>query len=184
VPPFIAHGFFDRATCARIRAAMDAGTSEPTEVLAGEIMLDEEVRRAESVDVDEATLALVENRLDGLREQLAAFFGVPLTEREGTSLLRYPAGGFYRPHRDYGADGTWPGAARRQVAVVIFLNSSREQDPAGPFAGGCLRLWPDDEQAIDLWPQEGTVVAFRASMLHEVTVVAEGTRETLVDWFY
>jgi SM-20-related protein len=184
VSPFIAHGFFDPTTCVRIRAAMDAGSSEPTEVLTGGIALDGDVRRAESIDVDDATLGFIEHRLDELRTELETFFGVTLTEREGTSLLRYAAGGFYKPHRDYAADTVWPGAARRRIAVVVFLNSSREQDPAGAFGGGSLRLWPDDDEPIDVRPRAGTAVAFRADTLHEVTVVRGGVRDTLVDWYY
>jgi predicted 2-oxoglutarate/Fe(II)-dependent dioxygenase YbiX len=32
-------------------------------------------------------------------------------------------------------------------------------------------------------PTRGTLVAFPADMLHEVTPVVEGTRNAVVDWF-
>jgi predicted 2-oxoglutarate/Fe(II)-dependent dioxygenase YbiX len=181
---FVAPGFFDPQTCRRVRAAMDAGTPEASEVLGDGIALDEEVRRAAHIEIDPAMLETLEARLDAARAEIGRFYGVALTEREGTSLLRYPAGGFYKPHRDYAANAAWPGAARRKIAVVVFLASAREDEPSGPFTGGCLRLLPDDEAAIDVRPREGTLVAFPADTLHEVTPVAAGERDTLVDWFY
>jgi PKHD-type hydroxylase len=188
---YTAPAFFDRQTCARIRAAMDVGTSEPSEVLndgaldiALEIALDEDVRRATSVDVDGTTLGFIERAFDTRRDEVGQFFGVSLAAREGTSLLRYPAGGFYKPHRDYALDAAWPGAALRRVALVVFLNSSREADGAGAFAGGWLRLFPDDGETIEVRPREGTLVAFPADTLHEVTLVRDGVRDSLVDWFY
>ena len=33
-------------------------------------------------------------------------------------------------------------------------------------------------------PQAGLLVAFSADVLHEVTEVRAGTRDTIVDWFY
>ena len=68
---------------------------------------------------------------------------------------------------------SWPEAARRSVAVVLFLN--------GDFEGGLLRLFAGE--TIEIAPQAGLLVAFPADLLHEVTVVS-GTRDAVVDWFY
>jgi predicted 2-oxoglutarate/Fe(II)-dependent dioxygenase YbiX len=116
---------------------------------------------------------------------VAGNFGVTLTSREGASFLRYPPGGLYRPHRDRAVVASWPDAARRLVAVVVFLNSSRAIDVAGGFDGGVLRLFADGEAPfVEVHPRAGTLVAFRADRLHEVTPVRHGTRETIVDWYY
>ena len=163
---------------------MDAGTPEPSEVLGGGMTLDEEVRRAAHIDIDTRVLQVIEDRLDAAAPAIGRFYGLQLTEREGTGLLRYPAGGFYKPHRDYAINTAWPGAARRRIAVVVFLASSRDEEASGLFGGGWLRLFPDDGDAIDLKPRQGTLVAFPADTLHEVTVVGDGLRDTLVDWFY
>jgi predicted 2-oxoglutarate/Fe(II)-dependent dioxygenase YbiX len=181
---FIEPRLFDPPTCRRIRAAMDAGTPEPSEVLGSDMALDEEVRRAAHVDIDAMLLQVIEDRLDAAAPAIGRFYGLRLTEREGTSLLRYPAGGFYKPHRDYAVNAAWPGAARRRIAVVVFLASSRDEEPSGLFDGGWLRLLPDDGEPLDLRPRQGTLVAFPADTLHEVTVVGSGRRDTLVDWFY
>ncbi len=162
---------------------MDAGTTEPGEVLDSGIVLDEEARRAALIDIDEAMLAGIEHRLDATREALAQFFAMPLPGREGTSVLRYQPGGFYRRHRDYAADVPWPGAALRRVAVVVFLNSARQEEADGAFDGGALWLYPEDEPAVEIRPRQGTLVAFPADTLHEVTTVTGGVRDALVDWF-
>ncbi len=154
---------------------MDRAASDAAEILGAEIALDVGARRASSVDVDADTVALVERALDSHRETLAAFFSKPLTEREGAGFLRYGPGGFYGPHRDRGVVASWPGAARRTVAVVVFLNDG--------FTGGMLRVFGEDN-ARAIVPQEGTLVAFAADTLHEVAPVVEGTRDTVVDWFY
>ena len=103
------------------------------------------------------------------------FFAETLAEREGAGFLRYGPGGFYGPHRDRGIVPSWPGAERRSIAVVIFLNDG--------FGGGVLRLF-GDAGARDIVPREGTLAAFPAATLHEVASVIDGTRDTVVDWFY
>ena len=165
---------------------MNCGVPEPAEVLREHIEIALRVRHATSIDVDADTLDLVEQRLDGQRAALSTFWAASLGAREGANFLRYDEGGFYRPHRDRAVIASWPDAARRRIAVVVFLNSSREVDGSGTFTGGTLRLFHevDKNQAIDIVPRAGTLIAFRATVLHEVTVVQNGTRDTVVDWFY
>ena len=174
--------FLDSDACLRIRRAMDAGTSESAEVLHGIIERRDHVRRASYVDVATDVLEDVESRLDRRRAGIEAFFGIPLHAREGAGFVRYPDGGFYRPHRDRADVPSWPGAARRRIAVVVFLNSSREADVKGDFDGGVLRLL--GAEPVDVPPREGLLVAFRADLLHEVTGVRGGTRDAIVDWYY
>src|SRR4051812_45241486 len=103
---------------------MDRASSEAAEVLGDDIGRNLEVRDALSVDVDDATIGLVEEALDSERSAIAAFCGDPLSEREGPGFLRYRPGGFYRPHRDQGHLPSGPAAARRTIAVVTFLNDN------------------------------------------------------------
>jgi SM-20-related protein len=170
-------GFLDLAACRRISRAMDEGAPEPAEILRAGTALDVRVRQASHVDVDAATLAFVEARLDARRAQLAEWFGHPLTGREGAGFLRYGPGGFYRAHRDRGSDPSWPDAARRRVALVVFLTAC---------SGGALRLLDEDDPLRDVavTPAEGSLVAFLADTLHEVAPVEAGTRDVVVDWFY
>jgi predicted 2-oxoglutarate/Fe(II)-dependent dioxygenase YbiX len=177
-------GFLTPTLCARVREAMDAGTPEPADILGDSIETDESVRRTLHIEIDDLVRDALEERLDAARPQLEAFFGIPLGVREGPSVLRYTAGGFYRRHCDQGQVSGWPAAARRCVATVLFLTSSRTEAPDGTFAGGTLRLFAGDEvDGCDVRARAGTLVAFPATLPHEVTLVTEGVRDTAVDWF-
>jgi predicted 2-oxoglutarate/Fe(II)-dependent dioxygenase YbiX len=182
---FVAEHVVDEAICRRVREAMDDGASEPAEILGAEIDVAEHERRASHIEVSEQVLGLVEACLDSQREAIGAFFGRMLRSREGPGLLRYATGGFYGPHVDRAEVASWPQAAERAVAVVLFLESSRDVDPDGGFSGGVLRVYGDGDSAtpVDIVPTRGTLVAFPADTLHEVTPVLDGTRDTVVDWF-
>jgi predicted 2-oxoglutarate/Fe(II)-dependent dioxygenase YbiX len=156
---------------------MDAGTADAAEVLDESIERRDGTRHAASIEIDPQVIEEIERRLDAVRDAVARFFGLALGEREGPGFLRYAEGGFYRPHRDRAHVPSWPDAARRQVAVVTFLNGS------GDFEGGLLRLY-GDARTVDVRPEAGLLVAFPADLLHEVTTVRGGTRDAIVDWFY
>ena len=203
IPPvtIIPH-FLDAALCRRVQIAMDRGEMEPAEILEDGPELDREARRASIIDVDPATLAAVEARVEAARDGLSARCGVPLGGREGAGFVRYSHGGFYRPHRDRAHDADWPGAAERRIAVVVFLNSSRTVPPSlasgelwrgraaadgDEFSGGELVIYPEspyDDTPIRITPRQGSLVAFDAALLHEVRPVAGGARDVIVDWFY
>ena len=185
-PPSVIYrepAFLDRAACARIVAAMDDGVIEQAEVLDGGFEWDRAIRHATSIDVAPVVLEELERALDSRRSRLANFFGIALAEREGAGFLRYPAGGFYAPHVDRAYVDAWPAAARRAIAVVVFLNGAREGKADGAFNGGTLRIFADGN-TMDVVPRAGLLVAFRADVLHEVTEVQDGIRDAVVDWFY
>jgi predicted 2-oxoglutarate/Fe(II)-dependent dioxygenase YbiX len=172
-------GFIGSALCRQVRIAMDLGGVEPAEILEDGPALDREARRASIIEVDPATLAAVEARLDAARDGLSASCGVALGRREGAGFIRYSHGGFYRPHRDRARDADWPGAAERRIAVVVFLNAG--------FEGGELMIYPESpghDTPAQIRPHPGSLVAFDAAWLHEVRPVAGGTRDVIVDWFY
>jgi predicted 2-oxoglutarate/Fe(II)-dependent dioxygenase YbiX len=176
-------GFLRPAECLAVRSAMDAGVVEEAEILGDGIRRQALVRNAALVEPAGHVVEQIEARLEACRERVAASLGMALGDREGAGFVRYPAGGFYRPHRDRGDDPQWKQAAHRAVALVLFLNSSRDGSPDGEFDGGALRLLlPDGD--IDVTPEAGLLVAFPADALHEVTEVRGGTRDAIVDWFY
>ena len=174
----------DAPSCRRVQAAMDAGTPKQAEVLSDGFEVQEDVRRASQIDIADAVLAMVDATLDAVRIPIASFYQLVLQSREGSSFLRYETGGFYKPHVDRARVPSWPLTEKRQVTIVLFLESSRDVEPSGGFGGGLLRLFPDDGDPIDIAAQAGTLVAFPASMRHEVTRVTSGRRDTIVDWFY
>jgi predicted 2-oxoglutarate/Fe(II)-dependent dioxygenase YbiX len=160
---------------------MDEGVAEPAEVVEEPTDLPRGGRRALSIEVDARTLADVEAALDGERAAIAAFLRLQLALREGAGFIRYLQGGGYGLHRDRGdLASEWPQAARRQVSLVLFLNSSADAEGGG-FTGGVLHLV---DEGVEIVPRQGMLVAFRATTLHEVTPVTSGTRDVVVDWFY
>lgn len=163
---------------------MDVGTPEEAEILGDEIEVQQDVRRASQIEIAETVLAMVDATLDSVRIPIASFYRRVLQSREGASFLRYEIGGFYKPHVDRAHVPSWPLTERRQITMVLFLESSREIEPVGGFSGGLLRLFPDEGEPIEIVPQRGTLVAFPADMSHEVTRVTSGRRDTIVDWFY
>jgi predicted 2-oxoglutarate/Fe(II)-dependent dioxygenase YbiX len=162
---------------------MDEGEVEQAEVIAGGIRLDVQARVASVVEPPQTLVTDLETTLDACRERVAEALGLPLGEREGAGFIRYPAGGFYRAHRDRGNDPDWEPAARRAAAIVVFLNTSRAHGLAGQFDGGNLRIY-FPQGTIDVVPEAGLLVAFPADVLHQVTEVRDGTRDAIVDWYY
>ncbi len=180
---YVEPAFLDDATCRRIRQAMDDGVIEDAEILDGDVAQRDDIRRALSVEIDPSSVEEIEALLDARREAIAKFFRTELSDREGAGFIRYRSGGFYAPHQDRAEIDGWPGAARRAIAVVAFLNGSRESGPDGEFSGGILRLFAADGD-MEVKPRRGQLVAFPADVLHEVTTVTGGTRDAVVDWFY
>lgn len=162
---------------------MDAGAVEHAEVLADGIRSDFQARIASLIEPPQNLVSDIEAKLDACRERVAQALGMALGEREGAGFIRYPAGGFYRAHRDRGNDPQWEPAARRAAALVLFLNTSRANGLEGEFGGGVLRLHLPRGR-IDVVPDAGLLVAFPADVLHEVSEVFDGTRDTIVDWYY
>jgi predicted 2-oxoglutarate/Fe(II)-dependent dioxygenase YbiX len=184
-PLLIERRFLDQADCDRLQTAMDRGARETAEIVGDDIVTEEMVRRTESIEIDVAVRQWFEQRLDAIKPILATRLRRRLGVREGTGFLRYAPGGFYRTHRDRGQVAGWPGAARRAVSVVVFLNGARSGNGDGGFEGGHLCLYPaGGQRAIDILPESGLLVAFRAETLHEVLLVRAGHRDAAVDWFY
>jgi predicted 2-oxoglutarate/Fe(II)-dependent dioxygenase YbiX len=175
-------GFLSLDECLAARRAMDVGQAEDAEILAEGIHIQTAIRHAAIIEPAGDLVEAIEERLDACRSHVAASLRVPLGKREGAGFIRYPPGGFYKPHRDRGIDPQWELAARRAVALVLFLNTCRDGG-AGDFDGGVLRLFLPDAE-VHVRPEAGLLVAFRADTLHEVTEVRGGPRDAVVDWFY
>src|SRR6185503_4167196 len=93
--------FLSPGECVAIQRGMDAGEAELAEILGGGgIHAETNVRAAAEIEPAPTLIREVEAKLEGCREGLTAALGLTVAEREGPGFLRYPAGGFYRPHRD------------------------------------------------------------------------------------
>ena len=77
----------------------------------------------------------------------------------------------YGWHLDYGGNGT----PSRKLSMVLQLT-----DPS-QYEGGNLQLMTSGEP-ITVRKQRGLVVVFPSYVLHQVTPVTNGNRQSLVSW--
>lgn len=85
----------------------------------------------------------------------------------------YPAGAFYKRHLDQHR-----AADTRVVTFVLYLNEAwQAQD------GGQLRVYLDDQRAIDIEPQGGTLVLFMSDRFEHEVLPATRERRSMTGWF-
>ncbi|PWT71377.1 MAG: 2OG-Fe(II) oxygenase [Proteobacteria bacterium] len=115
------------------------------------------------------------SRLEELRLACNRELQLGLLDFEG-HLALYPAGSYYRRHRDQPVDSD-----ARVLSCLLYLNDDWKQED-----GGCLRLYLDDGDAgrrIDVLPEGGALVCFlSAHFFHEV-LPATRDRLSLAGWF-
>ncbi len=180
---FVRPGIITQAERRQILGAMADEPGEAAEVLNADSTLAHEasIRRVWDVPLPDDLHDTIAGRVNGLRPEMQTAFGVTLEACDAVAALRYPPGAFYRTHRDAAEHPDPGGLHRRAVSIVIFVNGG----PEACFAGGRLRLYDlfdDPEVGLDMDPEPGTLVAFRSSLLHEVTPVEQGLRCTVVTW--
>jgi len=101
------------------------------------------------------------------------FFRFDLTGfGESLQLTNYDQSenGMYGWHQDYGGNGV-----SRKLSMVIQLSDASE------YEGGNLQVMTTGEP-INMRKQRGLVVAFPSYVLHQVTPVTRGSRQSLVVW--
>lgn len=180
--------FLDTLTLRAVSRALDADPGEAAEVQppgGGAWRVDADARRAWEVALPDEVSDRVVGRIERLRPALEAQFGVGLEPCDAVAALRYPAGAYYRLHRDV-SDSPDDEVSRRVVSLVIFVNDG-EMAPEPAYAGGRLRLHgprpvPAGASPVDTPARAGTLVAFPSDWLHEVTPVERGERRTVVAW--
>jgi predicted 2-oxoglutarate/Fe(II)-dependent dioxygenase YbiX len=177
-----------RAACRLAIEAMQHGTERAGGVLrAGDEVRDLRLRSCIEHHTDARTAAAMSECLWAVAEAVAGHGRLPGCRLDGPKFCRYPAGGYFRAHRDRSADPRDPADVRqRTLSFSCLLN---DDDPAGglpTFDGGTLVLYvpqPDGRVApVNLRPAAGTVVAFDSSLMHEVRPVHAGVRYAAVAW--
>ena len=107
----------------------------------------------------------------------ARFFRFDLSGMANFQYALYggPEGGHFDWHKDYGRDPTDPAREPRKLTLSLQLS-----DPSG-YEGCELQVRAGNK--IDIAPKaRGTLVAFPANVLHQVTPILSGVRKTLVVW--
>jgi PKHD-type hydroxylase len=101
------------------------------------------------------------------------YFRFDLNMLEPLQLTEYDENytGFYNKHVDVGYDRNM----NRKLSFVLFLNDVSD------YEGGKLQLYNATDPLVPE-ASKGTIVFFPSYVLHEVTPVTKGTRNTLVGW--
>jgi hypothetical protein len=136
---YVHEGFLSPIACRQLRRDVQAGAAEAATIIGdgGDVIVDQTVRRAESFDINDAGLRKdVSRHFDSLLPGLAAHYGVALSGYEAPYVVRYPTGGFYRPHTE--CHGS-PETSHRKVSCVVFLNGA---GPAAHWRSSDLRIVP------------------------------------------
>ncbi len=108
-----------------------------------------------------------EMRIDSLVKPLVLkLWNLSLDKQSDTQLLKYEAGGHYRPHLDTGID-----LEKRLFSVICYLNDD--------FEGG-RTLFPPLDYAVT--PAAGLAVVFPSTYLHGSEPVTAGRKIVLVSW--
>ena len=108
-----------------------------------------------------------EMRIDSLVKPLVLkLWKLNLDKQSDTQLLKYEAGGHYRPHLDTGID-----LEKRLFSVICYLNDD--------FEGG-RTLFPPLDYAVT--PTAGLSVVFPSTYLHGSEPVTAGRKIVLVSW--
>src|SRR5262245_48640763 len=178
--------------CAALRAALRAANATPATVYDGDETrkVEESVRRTLRAYPAPDLVAFVKSRLMALKPEIERHFQISLVECQEPTFLVYRVGDFFSAHADGGDDPDEPeGIRARKVSMVIFLSDESEDDREGSHGGGSLvfyDMFADPKLAgrgIPLTPEKGMLVAFRASTVHQVSVVTSGERYSIVSWF-
>lgn len=123
------------------------------------------------------TEALYRRMEEAVLELNARYFRFDLS---GLAMFQYalyggPEGGHFEWHKDYGRDPTDPDQEPRKLTLSLQLSD------ASDYEGCDLQLRAGHQ--IDTAPRaRGTLVAFPANVLHQVTPIRSGIRRSLVAW--
>ncbi|MEM9530236.1 MAG: 2OG-Fe(II) oxygenase [Pseudomonadota bacterium] len=134
-------------------------------------------RVTQAVNMGKREAVLQEWFRRGLKEQVGARYGSPVTEFEPPYILRYPPGGKYVLHCDgeafEGASKRWYRVRDRDVSLLIYLNDNYE--------GGELRF---DHLNFTYTPRAGDLVFFPSNHLfsHQSMPIKSGIKWAVVSW--
>jgi SM-20-related protein len=187
---YLVKGFFDVPMCEEIIAELVRSPVAPATTYGRSESgyIDETVRRTTRVKPSTETVELVKRQLSDRRQEIAAHFGIDLSNVEDPQFLRYRVGDFFVAHQD-GNTGLLrlDREQSRKVSVIIFLNRQSETQEAGAYGGGSLVIseWRPGRTSgeLRLSAETGTLLAFPSDTTHEVIPVTRGERYSIVSWY-
>lgn len=87
-------------------------------------------------------------------------------------LALYPKGSFYKRHLDQFA-----GRNNRMISVIIYLNKNWKNGD-----GGELRIYPEENDSLDIQPLYNRCVLFRSDTLEHEVLKANKDRKSVTGW--
>ena len=191
---FVKTEFIDSDLAFEIRNEVDSSRQYTTPLEDVEQRVERKVPvagRPKSVfDINERISTKLSERFLAIRKEMARFFDTDLGELKDPYYLVYREGEYLDRHVDAINGMEHPVAPSTEVAFVVFLNDHDEFGSPGSFTGGDLTIYgiignQDFEGfGYPIKGKTGTLVAFRATRLHEVTKVASGKRYVINSGFY
>jgi SM-20-related protein len=136
-------------------------------------VVDHRVRRVRRVGAPAEVAQVLDRALEAVQPRLAEHFGVVLTRFEPPQFLRYQTGDFFVAHQDGNTPIIRDDTVHRRVSAIVFLSD------AGDYDGGALRF----QKGGDAPSVQGSLLAFRSELTHEVTPLERGERLTVVTWY-
>jgi SM-20-related protein len=189
----IVSDFLEPGECARLcgemRAAPRADALLSLRGRADEVV-DPGRRKSAAAQVSATTRAAMVERLLAIKPRVEGFFGMALAGVvEAPKFLIYQTGDFFVPHRDVvpAEEGTSsPIIPARRINLVVCLNGESETAGMPGYGGAALTLYglidtpPWRQYGLAVPGVAGSLVAFRADVLHEVAPIARGERYNIV----
>lgn len=190
---FVDKNFLEPEVCARLASEARQAARAPAKVgsIGGAYEVDATVRNTKQLQVGGSTVSLVESRLLAAKPRIEQHFSLTLAGCQPPVFLAYGKGDFFLAHQDNPEHPSVSQTARqRRVSAIIFLNDEAESPRENCYCGGSLTfygLMPDPRAAALGFPligEAGLLIAFRSSLVHEVTPVTHGERHTIASWFF
>ncbi len=187
---FARRNFFDPGLCDQLRHEMAGAPERPSTVAEKTTdAIDGVYRRSASAQVSAETRSLVHARLLGLLPTLAEHFDVPLNGCQTPQFLRYREGDYFRAHTDREKEGP-DYVTQRRVSMVVFLNGEGAEPELDSYMGGRLTFFGlmndsrGDSIGFPMVGERGLLIVFAADLVHSVTPVTQGERQTIVSWCF
>ncbi len=145
--------------------------------------VDDSARRTFRVRPSNETVALVTQKLLGVKGTIEERFGVILKECEEPQFLRYREGDFFVAHQDGNTGMLRLESEQRRISTVIFLNREAESPEPDAYGGGSLVFSDLFRARFRVTSEPGELLAFRSETTHEVTPVTHGERYSIACWY-
>jgi SM-20-related protein len=179
-----------------VENALNNGYRKPATVGAGTLATS--IRRTDYLLPDPQFRALYLDRVNSIKADVEAFFGMQLAETGETQTYGYPPSGHYALHADdsirrYNEQGElthWKITNPNRTISTLFYLTDSVLELTGPnqCVGGNLSfeyLVDKDSNSCLIEPRKGMYIAFPSNpyFSHRVHEIHEGYRVVIVNWY-